>query len=160
MARAIGEWFRQTADLEHWAAFRASFDRLTALVEKVAAGGPASVNVLSGDVRHSDAARATLPSSPSAPVHQLTCSPVHNKIEFYVKPGFRFVWSRTLRDLTARWALRVGGPPMPLTWERTAGPLFGSTVATLDVDGRSAHVVFEQPRTAATPAERARMELT
>ena len=63
----LGEKIRQGADLEHWSAFRESFDRLTAMIERAAASGPATVSVLSGDVHHSYAARAELPSRPAAP---------------------------------------------------------------------------------------------
>ena len=61
----LGEAIRQGADLEHWSAFRESFDRLTAMIEQAAASGPATVSVLSGDVHHSYAARADLPSRPA-----------------------------------------------------------------------------------------------
>jgi phosphodiesterase/alkaline phosphatase D-like protein len=162
-AGRLGEKVRQAADLEHWAAFRASFDRLTAMIGRIAApGGPATVNVLSGDVHHSYAARADLPGDDvaRASVHQLTCSPVHNKMEWYVKPGFRMSWSRWARAFAERWADRAGAPPKQVSWERLAGPLFGNTIATLDLDGRSARVVFEQPVSAASLAERARLELT
>jgi hypothetical protein len=116
--------------------------------------------VLSGDVHHSYAARADLPGDPPARVHQLTCSPVHNKIHWFVRPGFRFSWSRAARRLAERWALRVGAPPKPLSWERLAGPVFGNTIATLDIRGRRAEVFFEQPLSPATLAERARLDLT
>jgi hypothetical protein len=33
-----------------------------------------------------------------------------------------------------------------VTWTNTCGPLFGNTIATLQVDGRRAEVYFEQPR--------------
>ena len=59
----LGEKIRQAADLEHWAAFRESFDRLTAMIERRGRrAAPATVSVLSGDVHHSYAARADLPS--------------------------------------------------------------------------------------------------
>jgi hypothetical protein len=156
----LGEKIRQGVDLEHWAAFRASFDRLTAMIERAAGSGPATVSVLSGDVHHSYVARAELPSGPSGRVHQLTCSPVHNKMEWYVKPGFRAAWSGVAKRVAERWATRVGAPPKPVSWEREAGPLFGNTIATLDIDGRHAEVLFEQPTSAASLVERARTELT
>ena len=54
------------ADLEHWAAFRASFDRLADLFAQVGRGDhagpdgrpPATICVLSGDVHHAYAAQA------------------------------------------------------------------------------------------------------
>jgi phosphodiesterase/alkaline phosphatase D-like protein len=156
----LAESVRRAADLEHWAAFRSSFDRLTAMIERAAASGVATVTVLSGDVHHSYAARADLPGAPPARVHQLTCSPVHNRIHWFVRPGFRLAWSRTARRLAERWALRVGAPPKPLSWRRLVGPLFGNTIATLHLRGRSAEVVFEQPRSSASLVERARLDLT
>ncbi|MBW0090775.1 alkaline phosphatase family protein [Pseudonocardia sp. KRD-184] len=156
----VGEAIRQGADLEHWAAFRESFDRLTAMIERAAGSGVASVNVLSGDVHHSYAARADLEAEPPAAVHQLTCSPVHNHVEWFVKPGFRLGWSRFTRRLTERWSERAGAPAKTVDWERLAGPLFGNTIATLDISGRHAEVFFEQPTSASALAERARLELT
>jgi len=158
------ERIRQAADLEHWSAFRESFDRLTHMIDKAAARDVATVSVLSGDVHHSYAARAHLPGEAGAerraPVHQLTCSPVHNKLDWYVRPGFRAAWSRWARWVTERWAAHNGAPPKPATWERTAGPFFGNTIATLDIDGASAQVVFEQPISASALVERARLTLT
>ncbi len=56
----LAEKLRQGVDLEHWPAFRASFDRLARLVERVgsSSSAPQTVCVLSGDVHHSYAARA------------------------------------------------------------------------------------------------------
>ncbi len=130
------------------------------MIGRAAESGPFTVSVLSGDVHHSYAARAELPSAPAARVHQLTCSPVHNKMDWYIRPGFRASWSRAARYLAERWATRLGAPPKPVTWERVAGPFFGNTIATLDLDGRRADVVFEQPQSAASLVERARVELT
>lgn len=156
----VAERIRQGADLEHWAAFRESFDTLTHLIERLAGNGPASVNVLSGDVHHSYAARAQLPSEPDAAVHQLTCSPVHNKVGWYLKAGFRLGWSRFMRRWAERWSYLAGVAPKSVDWERVAGPLFGNTIATLDIHGRRAEAVFEQPLSAASLTERARLELT
>jgi phosphodiesterase/alkaline phosphatase D-like protein len=157
-AGKLGESVRQIADLEHWSAFRASFDRLAAMIERAAGSGLATVNVLSGDVHHSYAARAEM--SGDAAVHQLTCSPVHNKMDWYVKPGFRLAWSRGAKRFAERWSLRAGAPPKPVTWKRLAGPLFGNTIATLDLDGRTAQVFFEQPVSSAALVEKERLELT
>ncbi len=157
----LAERVRQAADLEHWAAFRESFDRLTALIARAASGPAASVSVLSGDVHHSYAARAELAGAGpgAAPVHQLVCSPVHNKLDWFVPPGFRAAWSRVATRLTDSWASRAGAPPKQVTWEKVAGPFFGNTIATLRLDGRSAVAVFEQPVSAASLAERSRLEL-
>jgi hypothetical protein len=72
----LAEQIRQAGDLEHWAAFRPSFDRLTDLIADVGSSpdGPATVSVLSGDVHHGYVARARLERHPRARVHQITGS--------------------------------------------------------------------------------------
>jgi phosphodiesterase/alkaline phosphatase D-like protein len=164
----VGEALRQGADLEHWQAFRPSFDRLTRMITSVATGpgAPASVSVLSGDVHHSYAARVDLPGPGDDPgrgasaVHQLTCSPVHNVVDWFVRPGFRLGWSRTIGRLTRAWVRRAGLPPVDVAWHKLAGPLFGNTIATLELDGPRAAVSFAQPRSAGSLAEVARLALT
>jgi hypothetical protein len=85
---------------------------------------------------------------------------VHNKIHWFVRPGFRLAWSRLAHRMAERWALRAGAPPKPLSWRRLLGPLFGNTIATLDLRGRRAEAIFEQPRSSASLVERARLDLT
>ncbi|MGQ0576094.1 MAG: alkaline phosphatase D family protein [Pseudonocardia sp.] len=156
----LGEAIRQAADLEHWAAFDESFERLTRMIGRAAAGSSATVSVLSGDVHHGYVARADLPGDPPAHVHQLTCSPVHQHVDWFLRPGFKLGWSRTMARLTRAWSRRAGVPPPSVTWERVAGPLFGNLIATLDLRGREATAVFEQPRTAAVLDELVRLPLT
>ena len=156
----LAERVRQAADLEHWAAFADSFLRLTDLIVGAASRGPATISVLSGDVHHSYAARASLRGSAATPVHQLVCSPVHNYAPGFVKPVFRLAWSQRLARLTRRYAHRQGSPKLPITWTNLGGPLFGNTIATLDATGREARVVFEQPRDGGELVEVARISLT
>ena len=158
----LAERLRQAADLEHWAAFHRSFVQLTDLIAAAASTdpGPATVNVLSGDVHHSYAARARLPGP--AEVHQLVCSPVHNYVPSYLRPVFRLSWSSRAAGPARparRWARRRGAPSAPLSWVKRCGPLFGNTVATLGLDGRHAEVVFEQPGVDGELAEVARLPL-
>jgi hypothetical protein len=163
----LGEKLRQAADLEHWPAFRESFDRLGRLVGRVAAGEegrrpPATVSVLSGDVHHSYAARAELPDLPAeaARVHQLVCSPVHNVVPLPVRVAFRLSWSRLARRAARRWASHNGAPAPGLSWRKLDRPMFGNLIATLVVDGRDADVFFEKPVTAASLCELGRFDLT
>ncbi|RTL69476.1 MAG: alkaline phosphatase family protein [Pseudonocardiaceae bacterium] len=162
---ALGEKIRQAADLEHWPAFYESFERLARLVAAATHArdgeqAPASVNVLSGDVHHSYAARADVVGAGEAPVHQLTCSPVHNHVPPYVRVGFRLAWHRAAARLTRAWAARKGAETPPVSWDKLDGPYFGNTIASLEIDGRNADVVFEQPTGAATLREAARHTLT
>lgn len=160
---ALAEKIRQTADFEHWPAFSASFLRLSDLIIGTAGAsgrGPATVSVLSGDVHHSYAARAEFPGPAAAHVHQLVCSPVHNYVPFFVKPVFKLGWSPRVARLARRWARRHGAPELPMSWRNLSGPLFGNTIATLEISARSAQVVFEQPRTDCELAVAARIALT
>lgn len=155
----FGEKLRQGADLEHWAAFPASFEALTRLVAEVGAGpdAPATVLVLSGDVHHAYIAEPTWPTpgtagtpdapgAPDARVLQLTCSPVHNSIPLSIRLGFRFGWSGTGRAL-GRWFGRHGRGERPsIDWRRTGGPWFGNHLMTLTLHGRSARLRLDRAR--------------
>jgi hypothetical protein len=79
-------------------------------------------------------------------VHQLVCSPVHNYVPRFIKPVFSLGWTRPAAMFIRWWASRRGIRPLPLSWANTCGPVFGNTIATIQVDGRSAEVFFEQPR--------------
>jgi len=119
--------------------------------------------VLSGDVHHSYAARAewgTGSADWDTTVHQLVCSPVNNYVPLFLKPVFRLSWSRPAAALARWWARRHGIPALPLSWVNTCGPLFGNTIATLQVDGRTAEVRFEQPRGPAVLEEICRVPLS
>ncbi|GCB49812.1 alkaline phosphatase D family protein [Streptomyces sp. NL15-2K] len=62
----FGEDLRRRADLEHWAAFPASFDALAALLAEAGTGpdAPSTVLVLSGDVHHAYVAEPKWPAGP------------------------------------------------------------------------------------------------
>ena len=162
----LAEKTRRAGDFEHWPAFYKSFLRLAEMIARVAShpDGPTTVSVLSGDVHHSYAARAEWEGdsaqSAGATVHQLVCSPVHNYVPLFVKPAFTLGWTRPAASLTRRRARRRGVPPLPLSWTNTCGPLFGNTIATLQVDGGTAEVLFEQPRGPVALDEVGRVQLS
>jgi hypothetical protein len=144
---ALAEWVRQGADMEHWAAFRDSFERLGRLLADVGRGRygppPASITVLSGDVHHSYLARADLGAGVRTPIWQLTCSPTHHQAPPELKVGFRVGWSRTGAAIGAALA-RLSGVPRPgPSWQRLAGPYFRNALGTLELAGRTARVVLE-----------------
>jgi hypothetical protein len=167
------EWVRRAVDLEHWAAFRASFDRLTALLERVGRGengerAPATICVLSGDVHHSYVAEGDFPIPLAARVYQITCSPIENTIPLEMRIVFRIGWSKRV----ARFVRRIGRltrvPPLPLYWHHPIGPLFGNMLAQLTFDGGTATVRFEgsaaptkeQPRVDASLEVKGEVRLT
>lgn len=142
----LAEKVRQAADLEHWAAFGNSFDRLGRALTSVARGehgrAPATALVLSGDVHHAYAAELVAPGDLQARVHQLTVSPLHNQAPHPLRVGFRIGWSRWARRLTETLARLAGAEPSPLLWEQQAGPFFGNQIGELVLHGRSARFVL------------------
>ncbi|MGW6268686.1 alkaline phosphatase D family protein [Streptomyces sp. NPDC055060] len=146
----FGENLRRRSDLEHWAAFPASFDALTSLIAEVGTGpdAPATVCVLSGDVHHAYIAEPSWPGGhdPDARVLQLTCSPVHNSIPASIKLGFHFGWSRVGRALGRRFVRHGRITRAAINWRKTGGPWFGNQLMTLTLRGRSAEVRLDQAR--------------
>jgi PhoD-like phosphatase len=156
---ALSEKIRRAVDLEHWAAFTRSFDALGELFRRLGEGGPrtpgdrvgaggaypapASISVLSGDVHHSYVARADLGPGVRTPVHQLTCSPIHNQVPAPMRPLMRLSWSR-LGARAMRGLARSAGVKRPAwSWRRLAGPYFGNAVSTLRLTGAEAEVTVE-----------------
>ncbi|MCH5677061.1 alkaline phosphatase D family protein [Streptomyces gilvus] len=144
----FGEDLRRKADLEHWAAFPASFAALADLIAEVGSGpeAPATVLVLSGDVHHAYVAEPTwvTGAGPEARVLQLTCSPVHNAVPRAIRFGFRFGWSAVARALGRRFARHGRCAPPPVKWRKKGGPWFGNQLMSLALQGRSARLRLEQ----------------
>jgi hypothetical protein len=173
-AARLGERIRQSADLEHWAAFRGSFERLAGMIAAVGAGergaAPASIVLLSGDVHHAYLAELDFPPERGvvSRAYQAVCSPLRNELQ----PSVRRV-NQAMIGRAGRWAgrlLAAGAqvPPPPIDWRVTRGPLYDNQIATVNLDGRDAtlrveravtrdgravlETVLEQPLTAPTPA--------
>ena len=142
----LAEQVRQAADLEHWAGFGRSFERLGRVLTSIARGesgrAPATALVLSGDVHHAYAAELVRPTGLAARVHQLTVSPLHNQAPHPIRVGFRIGWSRRARRFTESLARFVRAEPSTLAWEKQAGPFFGNQIGELVLDGRSARFVL------------------
>ncbi|MEU0602349.1 alkaline phosphatase D family protein [Streptomyces sp. NPDC006393] len=159
----LGERLRRRADLEHWAAFPASFEALAELIGEAgsAPGAPATICVLSGDVHHAYVAEPAWRSRPmGSRVVQLTCSPVHNSVPLSMRLGFRFGWSAAARAL-GRLLARHGNCVEPsVTWRRTGGPWFGNQFMTLTLHGRSARLRLERARAQAAAGGPSRLETT
>jgi DNA-binding transcriptional regulator YhcF (GntR family) len=137
----IAESLRQAADLEHWAAFGHSFDRLGAALAAVARGdhgrAPATALVLSGDVHHAYAAELVEPGGLTSRVHQLTVSPLHNQAPHPIRVGFTIGWSRAARRFTNALARLAKAEPNRLEWNKLAGPFFGNQIGELVLHDRS-----------------------
>ena len=82
--------------------------------------------MLSGDVHHSYVARADLGPAVMTPVHQLTCSPLHNQVPGFMRPLMRFSWSRLAAKAVRGVAMSAGVKRPSVRWRRLAGPYFGN----------------------------------
>jgi hypothetical protein len=145
LGRPVGwasEKLRQAADLEHWAAFGDSFERLGRALVAVARGEhgrpPSTALVLSGDVHHAYAAELVEPGDLTTRVHQLTVSPLHNEAPHPIKVGFRIGWSRWARRLMTGMARLARVRPSELDWTKAAGPFFGNQLGELVLSGPEA----------------------
>jgi PhoD-like phosphatase len=146
-----GERIRQAVDLEHWAAFRDSFEAMCTLLRDVGAGrrgdAPASIVALSGDVHHAYLAEVGFPrgSGVASNVWQATCSPFRNPLSSKEQFVVRFGFSRAGIALGRALARAAGVPDPPVRWRFQDGdPRFDNQVATLEIDGRRARMVLER----------------
>jgi len=145
----FGERMRRAGDLEHWASFYESFERLADALGGVARGEhgaapPASICVLSGDVHHAYVAKARFRTPVTSPVYQVTCSPVHNSVPAWIRFGFKAGWSRLAAAVTRPLRRLAGVRAHSVRWSRLAGPYFGNELATLVLDGRDARLELER----------------
>src|SRR5262249_3168923 len=109
-----------------------------------ASAPPPPISVPSGD-GHPSSLASPLFDDPRVrtPVHQLTCSPIHNQAPAAMRPLLKLCWNPGLA-----WAARVlahsaGVRPPTVRWKKLAGPYFGNAIATLEHRGRGAEVVIE-----------------
>ena len=146
-AARAGEWLRQAADLEHWAAFGVSFARMTDLLADVGSrdDAPATITFLSGDVHFAYLAQGYLPAGRGmrSKLYQAVCSPLRNPLPPAVSVGQRFASSRVAGRIGRALARAARVAPPELRWQVEGGPAFGNEVATLDLAGRSALLTVE-----------------
>ena len=149
----IAESLRQEYDLEHWAAFRKSFERLSDLIREIGAGRhgtpPKTIVALSGDVHHAYLAEVGFPrgSGVISRTYQAVCSPFRNPLDSKERRVIRFATSRPMA-LAGRWLARSARVPAPrLRWRFThEEPWFDNVVGSLRLGPDSAHLVIERVR--------------
>jgi PhoD-like phosphatase len=150
-AAHLGEKVRQELDLEHWAAFHDSFERLRELQRSVAAGergrAPASIVTLSGDVHHAYLCEVAYPrgSGVRSAVWQAVCSPFRNPLDRSQRRMVSAAKSRVAVGLARRLARSAGVPDPGIRWRLTdGGPWFDNQVATLTIDGGDIEMRLEK----------------
>jgi hypothetical protein len=142
-----GEKVREGVDLEHWAAFGASLERLMGMMGERARGGsaPASITLLSGDVHHAYLAEVDFGERVDSNVWQAVCSPFRNPLDEREKRALRIAHSRA-GHLAGRALSRLAGVRRPsVKWSLSGrGPWFDNRSATITLEGRRARLVLEK----------------
>ena len=140
-AAKLGEKLRQGADLEHWAAFRHSFDLMCGLLREVGSGRrgepPRSIVVLGGDVHHAYLAEVAFPrgSGVQSRVWQATCSPFRNPLSTKERRGIKVGFTRWGERIGRLLARSAGVPAPPVRWRFQDGdPRFDNQVGSLVLD--------------------------
>ena len=147
----LGEKIRQGIDLEHWAAFRDSFEAVCELLREVGAGGrgraPASIVVLSGDVHHAYLAEVGFPAAArsvarlAGDVLAVPQPAEHARSGAPCAPASPApAGARPLAGTPS-----AGVPPPPVRWRFQDGdPRFDNQIGTLELAGRRALARLER----------------
>jgi hypothetical protein len=165
LGAGIAEKARRALDLDHWGAFRMSFERLTKLLEELGSGkrghAPASIVVLSGDVHHAYLAEVAFPpeAGVESSVYQATCSPFRNPLDERERNMIRFGLSRVGRAIARALARAAGAPDPEIRWRFCEGPFFDNQAATLVLDGRKSTMRLEKTLAHEADSDRSRPEL-
>jgi phosphodiesterase/alkaline phosphatase D-like protein len=140
----VAELARRAVDLEHWPAFRRSFDAMVKLIEDIAAraNAPASVLILSGDVHCSYVSRAHTPAldASATKVYQLVMSPFRNPLEAGIRGVTRLFNTRTAARICHALARHAGVTEPNIRWSIDKGPWFTNGLMTIELRGREAYV--------------------
>ena len=145
-----GERIRQGIDLEHWAAFDNSLERMEGLLKAVASGergdAPGSITMLSGDVHYAYLAEVGFPAGTGAEsaVWQAVCSPVRNPLDKREKAVVRFGCGRTAGAMARTLARSARTREPSIGWRLCDGPAFDNQVATIEWEGPHAELTLER----------------
>jgi hypothetical protein len=165
VGRRLAESARRTLDLDHWGAFRMSFERLTKLLEEVGSGErgkpPASIVVLSGDVHHAYLADVAFRngSDVESAVYQATTSPFRNPLNSNERAVIRFGLSQAGTALGRALAKSAGAPDPDIRWRFCEGPYFDNQAGTIVVDGRKSTVSLQKTVADEAHSDRSRPRL-
>jgi hypothetical protein len=150
-AAVVGEKIRQAVDLEHWAAFGESLERMMAIFKAVGTGErgapPATIVALSGDVHHAYLAEVGFPpgTGMQSSAWQATCSPFRNPLDDKERAIMRFMASEVASRLMRGLAASAGVEPPSVRWRYAHDqPWFDNQVAMLELDGRRARMTLDK----------------
>jgi hypothetical protein len=158
IAAWVGEKVRQAADLEHWAAFSDSFERMCRLIRRVGTGEqgtpPATIVAMSGDVHHAYLAEVGFQQGTGmrSNVYQATCSPFRNPLDSKERRIMRTAASQAGTRIGRAIARSAGVEPPSVRWRYVHDqPWFDNQVASLRLRGRSATFALEKTEPTGEP---------
>src|ERR671914_660750 len=149
-AAARGEKLRRALDFDHWAAFRASFEKLERLLRELGRGErgrpPASIVLLSGDVHHAYLAEVGFrrDAEVRSAVYQAVCSPFRNALDAHERRAVRFALTPAGVAIGRGLARMAGARQPELRWRFVEGPFFDNQVATIEIEARRAAIKLEK----------------
>jgi hypothetical protein len=146
---SLSERLRRAADLEHWAAFNESFERLCDWLRAVrsrAKNGlvPATILLLGGDVHHAYVSEIELDSNQGSRVYQLVCSPFRNPLPPHERRTVRMTGSRAAEVVFAALARMARVHVPSAKWRFVRNPTFDNSIGELVLEGRSARVTVRR----------------
>ncbi len=152
-----GEKIRQGLDLEHWPAYRNSFDGLVDLLGELVdrPEPPKSVLILSGDIHFSYTSRVHLRAHEghATPVHQLVQSPLRNTLPRGSTLMFRFFHHRMASFLLRPLARTSGVGDPNVNWEFESPLSFKNGLMSVELDGPEARVAVDEAHMSADGRE-------
>jgi hypothetical protein len=146
----VGERIRRAFDLEHWAAFGDSFERMEKLLASVGAGErgepPATIVALGGDVHHAYLVEVAFRrrAGVRSAVYQAVCSPFRNALDRHERVVVEMATHKQA-DGAFRALARAAGVTAPeIRWRLVQDPTFDNQFATLELEGRRARMRIEK----------------
>jgi hypothetical protein len=160
LAQRPSEALRQALDLEHWAAFNESFERLAEMQRSVGAGErgepPAAIVTLSGDVHHAYLSEVAFhrDAGVRSHVYQAVCSPLRNPLDRHERAAMRAAGSRPAHALARALSRAAGVPDPSVRWRWVDdSPWFDNQVASLRIDGREIEMALDKAVPGASPEQ-------
>jgi hypothetical protein len=159
----VGEKVRQAADLEHWAAFHDSFERMCRLIRRVGTSehAPATIVALSGDVHHAYLAEVGFRRGTGmrSNVYQATCSPFRNPLDKNERRIMKTAASEPGTIVGRLIARTAGVQPPSVRWRYVHDqPWFDNQVASLRLKGRDASFALEKTEPSGEPEGKLRLD--
>jgi hypothetical protein len=159
-AARLGEWLRRAVDLEHWAAFNTSFERLCAWLARLAVAedpvAPATIVLLGGDVHNAYISDVKVVAGQSSRVVQIVCSPFRNPLSAKERRVVRVTASTPAALLFRLLARLAGVPNQSVDWRLVRGQTFDNSIGELELNERAARVTLRRSPREDEPAEQLR----